>query len=198
MTVNPAVCNHTFYQNATWEFYARFCTGAKATTYDPATGLFTTVDTHGRSVNDPVILTKNQDTNAALPLGFTENTVYYVVADGLTTNSFKLSDTLAGVPIAPTGTDPIELVSSDPLNLSGYILDADIATSIDGAIVASFSYTYVDANTGYVRFFLPAATSGTLETGTYQYDVSLTDGSGERYYYMQGTITNKKTVSRNT
>lgn len=199
MTVTPAVLNLTFYQNATWEFYARFCTGALNTSYDPATGLFTTERTHERLLDSPVILTKTSvgSSVAELPVGFVENEVYYIIADGLAANTFKLSATVGGAAIAPSGATLIDLLSSVPIDLTSSTVDADFATSIDSIYTGSFLHSFVDAATGYVRFYLPADTSKDVEAGVYQYDVSITDGAGERAYYMQGTINNNKTVSRN-
>lgn len=196
MTVSPATCNHTFYQNTTWEFFLRICVEAKDTSYSPTTGLFSTKAAHGHVADDPVVLTKS-DPRIALPEGFEENTVYYVVAAGLTTTSFALAATIGGSAIAPSGTLPIALLSSVPLNLTGLTVDSDIKSNITGLQVATFNHTVMNTAEGHIRFYLSASTTADLPCGTYSYDVSLTDPSSERDYYLRGTIDNQKTISRN-
>lgn len=55
---------------------------------------------HGFVAGTPVTLS----TTGALPTGLAANTVYYVIAAGLTANAFEVSATLAGAAINTTGT----------------------------------------------------------------------------------------------
>lgn len=57
-------------------------------------GVFT-LNSHGLVAGDPVYLT----TTGALPTGLSANTIYYVIAAGLTTNNFELSATRGGAAI---------------------------------------------------------------------------------------------------
>ena len=59
-----------------------------------------TVNNHGLNVGDPVSFT----TTGTLPTGLVANTIYYVTATSLTTNTFTLSATLGGVPINTSGS----------------------------------------------------------------------------------------------
>lgn len=62
-------------------------------------GVFT-LNNHGMQIGDAVYLT----TTGALPTGFTANTIYYVIATGLTTNAFQLASSRGGSGINATGS----------------------------------------------------------------------------------------------
>lgn len=62
-------------------------------------GVFT-LTSHGLVASDPVYLT----TTGALPTGLSANTIYYVIATGLTANTFQLSTTRGGSAINTTGS----------------------------------------------------------------------------------------------
>lgn len=84
-----------------------------------------------------------------------------------------------------------------PINLSGYTIDSDIASKLSGEHVATFATNIVNAASGIFQLSLaPTVTSG-IETGVYDYDVSVTEGSGDRYYWLKGNVTVSGTVSRN-
>jgi hypothetical protein len=87
--------------------------------------------------------------------------------------------------------------SGAPMNLSGYTIDSDLCSIADGGQVASFVPTIVNAASGIVQLLLPPATTSGIEAGRYNYDVSATQGNGDRYYWLQGVITVSHTCSRN-
>lgn len=60
-----------------------------------------TRNAHGYTAGQPIKFTT---TNAALPTGVTANTTYYVIATGLTTNTFQFSATVGGAAVATSGT----------------------------------------------------------------------------------------------
>lgn len=62
-------------------------------------GLFT-LNSHGLVVGDQIYFT----TTGALPTGLSPNTLYYVIAAGLTTNTFEVSATRGGSAINTTGS----------------------------------------------------------------------------------------------
>jgi hypothetical protein len=104
-------------------------------------GVFT-VNNHGLNVGDPVIFT----TTGALPTGLAVNTIYYVTATSLTTNTFTVTATLGAVAIntsgSQSGTHTVNsgsyyagagLGSDDFVNNSThdlYFLNVDAATNI--------------------------------------------------------------------
>jgi hypothetical protein len=55
---------------------------------------------HGLVADDPVVFT----TSGALPTGIVAGTTYYVLSTGLTTNTFRISDTVGGTAVDTTGT----------------------------------------------------------------------------------------------
>ena len=62
-------------------------------------GVFT-LNSHGLIAGDQVYLT----TTGALPTGLSQNTIYYVIAAGLTSNAFELSTSRGGSAINTTGS----------------------------------------------------------------------------------------------
>jgi hypothetical protein len=84
-----------------------------------------------------------------------------------------------------------------PVNLSGYTVDADVTGILDNAEVATFACTITDSQNGAFEIVMPPAVSSGIEPGRYNYDVSLTNGPGERYYWLTGIATVQRTYSRN-
>jgi hypothetical protein len=84
-----------------------------------------------------------------------------------------------------------------PINLSGYTIDSDICGRTNHQQVATFVPSIVSAASGIVQLTLPPSTTSGLEPGQYTYDVSATQGSGDRYYWLKGDVTVERTCSRN-
>ena len=132
-----------------------------------------------------------------MPCGLTLNTVYFVIATGLTTTEFKVSATSGGASITVTGNATGTFYVAKPLNLSGYTIDADVKGLIDLVQVATFVTTVTNAADGAFTLALTPATTTAFEVGRYGYDISLTNGAGERYYWVTGVATVELTYSRN-
>lgn len=132
-----------------------------------------------------------------LPCDVDSNTVYYVMSSGLTDDEFYVSTTSSGSSIAIDAVGSGAFYVATPVNLSGYTIDADLAERISGTQVATFSCTATDAANGLFEMVMPAATTSGLDAGQYGYDVSLTNASGERYYWVSGVATVQRTYSRN-
>jgi len=200
MIITPVTWDTTFQQNATWEFYSRFCAGAVRTRYEPATGLFSTVQPHLRQLNQPVVLGAAAASYAAaageaLPVGFRFNLIYYVIADGLTGTTFKLAATPGGPPIVSV-TAGGEMISAVPMDLQGAVVDCDIVGNLSNAQVGTFAPTIFANDRGLVRFRREAQESTNDEAGIYRYDCSITFPDGTRVYPQRGLITVEETVSR--
>lgn len=86
--------------------------------------------------------------------------------------------------------------AGDPIDLTGFVIDADITDTADRNIIATFSHTVVDAANGIFDLILPKTVSVALVPGNYGWDLSLTSGIGERGYYITGTLTIIRTRSR--
>lgn len=83
-----------------------------------------------------------------------------------------------------------------PINLTGFVIDADITDTSDSAIIATFQHQFVNAAGGVFDLILPKTTSVALAPGDYGWDLSLTSGIGERQYYITGKLTIIRTRSR--
>jgi hypothetical protein len=192
--IEPASYDITVYQNATWKTVFRATLDRQTITdVDIATTLFT-VPCHGLVANDKVVFT--EATGASLPCGMTPNTIYYVISTGLTNDAFKISATSGGAALTLHGTTTGTLYVAEPMNLTGYVVDADIKGLLDGASIGTFTPTITDAANGAFELVLTPATTVAFAVGRYGYDVSLTSSGGERYYWLTGVLTVEKTYSR--
>jgi hypothetical protein len=200
MTVISVTHDFEFPENGTWAFSLRFCAGQHDLTYDPGTGTFVSRKTHKLVAGDRVVLViKSGD---ALPEGFDENQPYWVLADGLTTLRYKLSEAQNGDPISPPAAGDAEIISAKCIDISNDVLDADIASLVQTEDdteqrVGTFDVSKTDPLTGLARFRRAPDATPVIAAGRYQYDVSRTTPDDDRYYYLGGTITVSKTVSRN-
>lgn len=84
-----------------------------------------------------------------------------------------------------------------PINLSGYTIDSDVCERLGHQQVATFVPSILNAASGIVQLTLPASTTSGIEPGQYSYDVSATQGGGDRYYWLKGNLTVERTCSRN-
>ena len=192
--IEPASHDITVYQNATWKTVFRATLDRQTVTdVEIATALFT-VPCHGLVAGDKVIFTEG--TGATLPCGMTANTVYFVISSGLTNNSFKISATSGGTALTLHGTATLPVYVAKPMDLTGYVVDSDIKGLLDGAAIGTFTPTITDATNGAFQLVLTPATTVAFSVGRYGYDVSLTSGGGERYYWLTGVLTVEKTYSR--
>ena len=76
------------------------CTPESEVTISIADPGVITWNDHGLSAGQPVVFS----TTGSLPTGLTAGTIYYVVATGLTANSFSVAATVNGAPIETTST----------------------------------------------------------------------------------------------
>lgn len=193
--IYPAVQGITILQNSTWSCVYR-ATQQRQTlsgiTIDAGVPTFVQ-PCHNLIDGDKVVFTGGTE----IPCGLTLNTVYFVIATGLTPAEFKVSATLGGSSITVTGTATGTFYVAKPLDLSGYTVDADLKGLIDLAQVATFVPTITAAVDGAFTLTLAPSTTVAIETGRYGYDVSLTSGGGERYYWVTGVATVGLTYSRN-
>jgi hypothetical protein len=192
--IYPATYNITILQNATWSGTFRATENRQTLgSISIAAGTPTfNCDCHGFSAGDKVVFTGG----TTIPCGLALNTIYYVISAGLTTSAFQVSATSGGSSISVSGTATGTFYVAEPLDITGYTVDSDIKGLIDLAQVATFTPTLTDAVNGEFKLELTPATTTGLSTGQYGYDVSLTNGSGIRYYWLTGTATVQRTYSR--
>lgn len=191
--INPATYDITVYQNATWKTEFRATQNRQSVTVDIASALFT-APCHGLIAGNKVVFTEGA--GASLPCGMAPNTVYFVISTGLTNDSFKISTTSGGAALTLHGTTTGLLYVAKPMDLTGYTVDADIKGLLDDAVIGTFTPTITDAANGVFQLELTPATTVAFGIGRYGYDVSLTSGGNERYYWLAGVLTVEKTYSR--
>lgn len=198
-------------QNAAYDLVLRMTDAFRGVTVNTITNTFTS-DCHELTVNQKIVFLNPNDqtdysvitgaiTNVtrATPCKLKFNTLYYVSSDGLTDDQFKISETVGGPAVIFGGpTDSSVYVVARPLNITNYVIDADICQAATAARVevATFTCTIPDAVNGVIRLTLTPATTNQITPGNYVYDLSVTPPDGARFYAMRGTINVELTRSR--
>ena len=78
--------------------------------------------------------------------------------------------------------------SNNPINLTGFTVAAQVWDETRTTKYADFSVAYTDRSTGSVSISLTHTQTATFSPNVLRYDVLLTNGSGEKEYYLEGTI----------
>lgn len=208
--IYPASYDITILQNATWRASFRVTQNRKqldSVAVSGGTTLFS-LDCHGLAANDRVVFTipsvSSDSTYISLepsptvkvPCGLSLNTVYYVMASGLTASSFYVAASSGGTAISTTGNASGTFYVAQPVGLSGYVIDSDVKQPLTNTQVATFSSSIVDSANGEFQLTMAPAVSSGIEAGRYNYDVSLTQPNGDRYYWLTGVATVGTTYSR--
>ena len=193
--IYPATYDITVLQNATWSATFRATQNRRELTSITIAGTTPTfaLPCHGFVADDKVVFTGGTD----VPCGLSLNTVYFVMSTGLTAGAFQVSATSGGSTISVSGTATGTFYVAAPLNITGYTIDSDIKGLIDGAQVATFTAALTTPADGEFTLTLAPATTSGISVGRYGYDVSLTQGSGTRYYWLTGIVSVQLTYSRN-
>ena len=192
--IYPATYDITILQNATWSEVFRATQNRKqltSITIDAGTPTFN-LACHGYSAGDKVVFTGGD----TVPCGLTRNEIYYVISTGLTADAFQVSATSGGSSITVSGDAVGTFYVAQPIDLTGYVIDADIKQLGDTTLIATFTPVITDAINGQFTLELPPATTAGMDTGRYGYDVSLTSSGGQRYYWIKGVATVQLTYSR--
>jgi len=192
--IYPATYDITILQNATWRGSFRATQNRQALTSITIAGTTPTfnVPCHSLVATNKVVFTGGDD----IPCGLTLNTVYYVIAAGLTTGAFQVSATSGGSTISVTGTASGDFYVATPLDITGYTVDADVKGLITNTLAGTFTPTITSATDGAFELMMSPATALAIEVGSYGWDVSLTQSGGERYYWVTGVATVQRTYSR--
>lgn len=195
--IYPASYDTVILQNSTWERSLRATDNRQTlTSVTIASGLVTFIKPcHSLLAGDKVVLTV--DSGATVPCGLNINSVYFVIASGLTGDNFKIATTISGSQITVNGTASGQYYVAEPVNLTGYVIDADLIRPEDNVQVASFTCTSPAPSNGEILMAISPSVSFSIEEGQYNYDLSLTSASGERYYWLSGVATVQRTYSRN-
>lgn len=121
---------------------------------------------HGLSVNSPVVF----NSTGLLPTGVTIGTVYYVIAPGLTTNSFEFSATLGGSAVDTTGTQS----GTQSAQTGDDAHDCSAATVADACLTIQQAVTLAQG-----KSFNGHSITSNLAHGVYLEDVSVVGLPGQ-------------------
>ena len=198
--IYPATYDITILQNATWRTTLRATQQRQSLdsiTVSGGAALFI-ADCHKLQADEAVIFTTAAgNSNTIVPCDLALNSGYYVLASGLTADQFRVSATVSGSALVIDRAASGVFYVAQPVDLTGYSIDADITTISGSTQVATFSWAGVDLPNGSFELSMTPAVSSGLQVGNYSYDVSLTTASGERYYWLTGIATVQRTYSRN-
>lgn len=75
-----------------------------------------------------------------------------------------------------------------PINLTGWTVASQIWNQPRTTKVADFTVAYTNRSTGTVTLSLTPEQTALIDS-TYYYDVLLTNSSGVKEYYLEGTVT---------
>ena len=193
--IYPATYDITILQNSTWKGVFRATQNRQEIASITSSGnvpLFS-LPCHGLLAGDTVVITGS----GSIPCGIALNSPYFVMSSGLTSSAFYLSATASGASIGASGTASGTFYVAKPVNLTSYAIDSDIKELLEDVQVGTFTPTITDAVNGAFELVLTPSGSAAIGAGRYQYDVSLTSPTGERYYWLTGAATVQRTYSRN-
>ncbi len=78
--------------------------------------------------------------------------------------------------------------NGDAINLSGYTVAASVYDEERTQNYANFTVTYTNRTSGIVDLKLTDTQTTSFTPNELKYDVLLTDGSGNKEYYLEGTL----------
>ena len=87
---------------------------------------------------------------------------------------------------------PLRLTFKDStgsaINLTGYTVAAQVWDDPRTIKYADWVITYTDRANGIIDMNLPDTSTATFSPSILKYEVLLTDGSGNKEYYLEGTL----------
>tara|TARA_R100001015_G_C4628660_1_gene188915 strand:+ start:1082 stop:1423 length:342 start_codon:yes stop_codon:yes gene_type:complete len=78
--------------------------------------------------------------------------------------------------------------TGSPIDLTGFTVASQVYDESRTTLYATFSVTYTDRSAGSVKISLTDTQTATFSPNILKYDVLLTNGSGEKEYYLEGSI----------
>ena len=78
--------------------------------------------------------------------------------------------------------------NNDAINLTGFTVASQVYDESRTTLYASFSVTYTNRSAGTVDIALTDTQTATFTPNVLKYDVLLTNPSGLKEYYLEGTI----------
>ena len=190
--IYPSTLNLTVLQDSTFEQDLIITEAAKPATLNDATNVITSA-CHGLVAGDRIAFAV---TDGRLPCGIQATENYFVLADGFTTNAFKISTSAGGAEVDFTIIDTASTYEiGKVIDLTSYTFDADIRSGFGESLAGSLVCTATSAVAGKLRLSLTAATTAAFTAGSYVWDLKLKTASTS-YFYAKGSFTVTATVSR--
>ena len=190
--IYPSTLNLTVLQDSTFEQDLIITEAAKPATLNDATNVITS-PCHGLVAGDRIAFAV---TDGRLPCGIQATENYFVLADGFTTNAFKISTSAGGAEVDFTIIDTASTYEiGKVIDLTSYTFDADIRSGFGESLAGSLVCTATSAVAGKLRLSLTAATTAAFTAGSYVWDLKLKTASTS-YFYAKGSFTVTATVSR--
>ena len=190
--IYPSTLNLTVLQDSTFEQDLIITEAAKPATLNDATNVITS-PCHGLVAGDRVAFAV---TDGRLPCGIQATENYFVLADGFTTNAFKISTSAGGSEVDFTIIDTASTYEiGKVIDLTSYTFDADIRSGFGESLAGSLVCTATSAVAGKLRLSLTATTTAAFTAGSYVWDLKLKT-AGTSYFYAKGSFTVTATVSR--
>tara|TARA_R100000734_G_scaffold13408_1_gene9947 strand:- start:204 stop:545 length:342 start_codon:yes stop_codon:yes gene_type:complete len=78
--------------------------------------------------------------------------------------------------------------TNSAINLTGFTVAAQVWEETRTTKFADFTVAYTDRSSGKVKLSLTDTQTATFTPDILKYDVLLTNGSGKKEYYLEGTI----------
>ena len=78
--------------------------------------------------------------------------------------------------------------NNDAINLTGFTVASQVYDESRSTLYGSFTVTYTNRSGGIVDINLTDTVTATFTPNVLKYDVLLTDGSGNKEYYLEGTL----------
>jgi hypothetical protein len=196
MTIEPAIVRlPTIYQDSAYRVQLRLTDRLRKAKIGN-TGLIQ-CDCHGLGVGAKVVLLSKLPT--ANLCGVVLNQIYYISPLDFGPASFRMTTSLSGgniLNIESAGDQ--EFYIAQPVNITGYTIDADICKKQTNIRiqVSSFTATIDAAVDGAFSLRIAPSVSVAVAAGEYAYDVSMTPPSGERFFAIAGEVPVAVTRSR--
>lgn len=183
--IHPAIVNLSAIQGSTFDQDLTITGPVHDVDADDNTNLFICL-CHEFSVGDRVVFAPAQ---GELPCGIADGAAYYVIADGLTDDTFKISLVLNGSPVSfhLTGNEA-GLKVGKAVDLTFYTLNAYIKVPEGESLLQAFTCLKTDSASGRMRLILNATTTGKLGLGNYRWVLELSTAQYQ-YFYATGVFT---------
>lgn len=72
-----------------------------------------------------------------------------------------------------------------PVDMTGYVVAGKVFDRLGANLLAAFTFNWVEQTSGQFKLSIPAAITAAIDTSG-QYDVLVTEPSGNKFYILEG------------